>query len=46
MMGDSISSGVAPGRYSLFVKEGHIFYMNSSDGYGNIQPFEVVAGSL
>jgi hypothetical protein len=37
---------LAPGRYSLFVKEGQYFYMNSSDGYGNIQPFEVVAGSL
>jgi hypothetical protein len=35
-----------PGKYSLFVKEGSLFYASSRDGYGNIMPVEVVADSV
>lgn len=35
-----------PGRYSVFVKEGQRFYANGIDDDGNIQPVQVVAGSV
>lgn len=33
-----------PGRYSLFVKKGSLFYSNIYDGQGNIHPVEVKKG--
>jgi hypothetical protein len=35
-----------PGKYSLFIMEGSLFYANAYDGYGNIQSIEVVAGLI
>jgi hypothetical protein len=33
-----------PGRYSLFVKKGELFYSNIFDGQNNIHPIEVKKG--
>ena len=33
-----------PGKYSLFVKKGSLFYSNIYDGQGNIHPVEVKKG--
>lgn len=35
-----------PGRYSLFVKEGDLYYANGFDGEGNIQPVTVGEGRV
>ncbi len=37
---------LAPGRYSLFVRENDLYYANDFDGEGNIQPVEVVTDSV
>jgi len=35
-----------PGRYSLFVKKGDLFYSNSFDEKNNIHPVEVAKGKM
>lgn len=35
-----------PGTYSIFVREGSLFYANLADGYRNICPVTVVADSV
>jgi hypothetical protein len=35
-----------PGRYSLFVKKGDLFYSNIYDGDNNIYPIEVKKGEM
>jgi hypothetical protein len=37
---------LAPGTYSIFVREDSLFYANSGDGSGNIWPVTVLADSV
>lgn len=37
---------LAPGTYSLFIRDGYRLYANSSDGSGGINPVTVTAGNV
>lgn len=42
----SFSVKLKPGRYSLFVKKGDLFYSGMFDSQNNIHPVEVVKGKM
>lgn len=42
----SFKTKLKPGRYSLFVKKGELFYSGMFDSQNNIHPVEVVKGKM
>lgn len=39
-------ASLAPGTYSVFIRDGNRLYANSSDGFGGINPVTVTAGNV
>jgi hypothetical protein len=40
------SAGLPPGMYSIFVKQGNVFFANNFDSLRNISPVKVVSGEF